>query len=95
MASYSLYLLFEKTGSDEGLGIDAAACQQVNVGKLVIAVLEVRRFDPSLIDERLHAVVDLAETETKGLGELALAGQRMLLQEFEESVLNLVRHGME
>jgi len=42
------------------------------VGELVVAVAEVARLDPALLDEGVDAVIDLAQAHAYFAGEFAL-----------------------
>lgn len=83
----------EEAGGDARFGFDALRCEQVGVGELVLVVLEVVGLDPALVEQCAQAVVDFAEADAEGFGELTLADLRALREELEEAVVGFVAHG--
>src|SRR5450755_3544837 len=52
--------------------LQAARRQKVHVGGLVVAVLEVGGLDPSLSNQRLHAIIHFSKTDSQLAGDIAL-----------------------
>ena len=73
---------------------DTAVGQKVNVGLLVLAVPEVVGLDQAFVDQRLQAVVNLAEADAERAPEAALAHLWIGFEQPQNFVAILVRkHG--
>ena len=81
-----LQLALQKAHGDAGLGFDAAGGQEVGVGEFVVAVPEVGGLDPAALDQCVDAVVEAADADAEDLGEVPLAGLRLLREVLEQSV---------
>ena len=55
----------KKTQRKPGLLLDATRREHVHVGGLVATVLKAGDLDPALPDQRLHTVIELAETDSE------------------------------
>src|SRR6185312_13756052 len=84
------YLDLEEAQGQTRLLLDPTRRQQVHVGGLVVAVLEVRRLDPSLAQERPHAVIHLAETDAERARHIPLAHPGIRLEQAHELVVGLL-----
>jgi len=73
-----LQLALQKANGDAGLGLNAAVGEAVGVGELVVAVPEVGSLDPTALHECVDAAVEAADADAEDLGELPLAGLRLL-----------------
>lgn len=58
-----------------------------------MSVFEVLGFDVAFFDQGLNAVIDFTQTHTQVLGELALGGLGVLLEELEQLVVGILIHG--
>ena len=83
-------LTAEEGARDVDLFLDAARSEDVQVRRFVVAVAEVANLDPPLLDERLEAVVGLANAHAEGARHLSLGGGGMLLEILEEAVSDFV-----
>ena len=90
-----LNLALQVGGGNSGFGVHPFRSQQVDIGCLVMRVLEVLGFDVALFDQGLNAVIDFTQTHTQVLGELALGGVRVLLEELEQFVVGILIYGFD
>ncbi len=72
-------LVFQVTGRDLRLFVQACWCEYVSVSDLIVAVFEVTRLDPAPFNQALDAVVGFAQADAHFLGQLALAQVGMAL----------------
>lgn len=69
---------------EPGLGLNSFGCEQVGVSDLSPALAEVPRLDESFIKKALEDVIDLSQTNSSVLGELALVDDRLPVQGVED-----------
>ena len=67
------HLALEKLIGDGGFAIDATRSKQISVNQFFAAIVKIAHLHEALVDERLHAVVDLAEAGAQFAREIALA----------------------
>ena len=60
------------------------------MGELVVAVAEVARLDPALLDEGADAVIDLAQAHAQLAGEFALGEAGARVEQAQEAVVGVV-----
>jgi hypothetical protein len=77
--------LEESTGQAR-FGGNAGRGQDVQVAMLGMAGLEITGLDPALVDQRLEAVIGLAEADAEFLRKLALGDLGIVFQSAEEVV---------
>lgn len=78
-----LNLALQVGGGNPGLRVHPFRGQQVEIGCLVMRVFEVLSFDVTLSDQGFNAVIDFTRTHAQVLGDLALGGLGVLLEELE------------
>ena len=66
-----MYLAFQVACCELRLSAKARWCENIGVGDLVVAVVEVARLQPALFHQALEAVVGLAQADAHFLGLLA------------------------
>jgi hypothetical protein len=85
-------LHLEKVFREECFLLHPGWCKQVTIGQLILLVLKDLRLHPTLVDQSVQAVVDLAQTHTKLFGELPLGDLGVLLDLLDYFVLEIFGH---
>src|SRR5260221_5088325 len=80
----------EEGARDVELLLDTARSEDVQVRRFVVAVAEVTNLYPPLLDERLEAVVGLADADPEDACHLPLRGGGVLLDITEKAAADLV-----
>ena len=78
-------LVLQESSGDAGFFGHSGGRQLVEVAVFVLAAAEVAGLDPALVDQRLEAVVGLAQADADLLGQRALADFRVGFQGPEQA----------
>jgi len=79
-----IHFALQKLDGELGFCLDASRRQQIGIPFFAGASGKIADLHPSFFDERLQAVVQLAERDPQYVGQLPLGGLRVRLQVLEQ-----------
>jgi len=79
-----IHFALQKLDGELGFGLDAPRGQQIGIPSFAGASGKIADLHPAFFDERLQAVVQLAERDPQHVGQFPLGGLRVRLQVLEQ-----------